>query len=213
MHFAAVNLRATNFEQNIFWHSSTKNNRHALTLLVAVTYTYACSQASVCESQASVCARFLGRGREWYTRLQPCVWARLISRNATYKMSHVTNVDESCHTYESVSSHMRMDVLLEPPALRHVTCTNRSREIYEKAMSHMWMSHARYMNESCHMYQLLIWRNTTLSVSCHVYAWVMSDICMGLITNVNQSYHIYESCLAITHFTQKASRLMYICIY
>ena len=44
-------------------------------------------------------------------------------------MSHVTHMNESCHTHEWVMSHT-----------------------YEWVMSHMWMSHVTHMNESCHTY-------------------------------------------------------------
>ena len=56
-------------------------------------------------------------------------------------MSHVTHMNESCHTYEWVMSHIWMS---------HVTHMNESRHTYEWVMSHIWMSHVTYMNESCH---------------------------------------------------------------
>jgi len=150
-----------------------QNNRHALTLLVAVTYTYACSQASVCESQASVCARFLGRGRECYTRLQPCIWARLISRNATYKMSHVTNVDESCHTYESVSSHTGM------LCFARTTCIASHHAMYTQVPLNIWKSHVSYVNESCKIHEWIISHESITNLTQHHLQCVMPRMCMS----------------------------------
>jgi len=60
------------------------------------------------------------------------------------RMSHVTRMNASCHTYEWVMSHMWMS---------HVTHMNESCHAYEWVMSHMWMSHVTHMNESCHAYE------------------------------------------------------------
>ena len=65
-------------------------------------------------------------------------------------LSHVTRMNESCHTYEWVMSHIWMS---------HVTHMNESCHTYEWVMSHVWISHVTRMNESC-----------------HTYKWVMSHI-------------------------------------
>jgi len=49
-------------------------------------------------------------------------------------MSHVTDMNESCHTYEWVMSHIWTS---------HVT--------HEWVMSQIWTSRVTHMNESCHM--------------------------------------------------------------
>jgi len=74
-------------------------------------------------------------------------------------IGHVTHVDESCHTYEWVISHIRMS---------HVTHINESCHTYEWVMSHIWMSHVKHMNESCHTHE-----------------WVMLHIWMGNVTYMN----------------------------
>ena len=74
----------------------------------------------------------------------------------TKGMSHVTHINEPCHTYEWVMSHIWMS---------HVTHMNEPCHTYEWVMSHMRMSHVTYMNESCHTYE-----------------WVMSHICMSRAT-------------------------------
>ena len=87
-------------------------------------------------------------------------------------MSHVTHMNESCHTYEWVMSHIWMS---------HVTHMKESCHTYEWAMSHIWMSHATRMNESCH--------TSYMNVSCHA----MSRTCapkaqeqaVGHVTHIN----------------------------
>jgi len=55
------------------------------------------------------------------------------------RISHVTQTNESCHTYEWVMWHTRMS---------HVTHTNESCDTYEWVMSHIRMSHVTHTNES-----------------------------------------------------------------
>jgi len=74
-------------------------------------------------------------------------------------MSHVTHMNESCHTYKSVMSHIWMS---------HVTHMNESWHTYGWVISHM--------NESCHTYEWImshIWMRHVMShiwmrlVKCH----------------------------------------------
>ena len=86
--------------------------------------------------------------------------------------SHVTSLNESCHTYEWVMSRIWMC---------QVTHMNESCHASEWVMSRIWMSHVTYMNESCHISECVmsrIWMShvTHLNESCHVYEWVMSHI-------------------------------------
>ena len=76
-------------------------------------------------------------------------------------MSHVTLMNESCHTYEWVMSHIWMS---------HVTLMNESCHTYETVMQHKcfhlaptvavgaWMCvcHVTHMNESCHTYETVM---------------------------------------------------------
>ena len=76
------------------------------------------------------------------------------------KKSHVTHVNEACHTYERVMSHLWMG---------HVTHMNGSCLTWEWVMpqlwmslvthkcimSYVWMSHVTPVNESCHTYSEL----------------------------------------------------------
>jgi len=70
-------------------------------------------------------------------------------------MSHVTRMNESCHTDEWVMSHMWMSChkyewVMSHIWMSHVTRMNESCQTHEWVMSHIWMSHVAHMNESCH---------------------------------------------------------------
>jgi len=138
--------------------------------------------------------------------------------------NHVTRMNESCHTYERVMSHVWMS---------HVTRMNESCQTYERVMSHVWMSHVTRMNESCHTYERVMSRKWTSYVrlvdeSCHAHVvmshvthmnewnWLcnVSLLCMGVVnrdTRMNESCHTYEwvmshdewviSCISMNHVT------------
>ena len=74
-------------------------------------------------------------------------------------MSHVTHMEESCHTYGWVMSHIWMS---------HVTHMEESCHTYGWVMSHIWMSYVTHMDESC-----------------HTYGWVMSHMWMSHVTHMN----------------------------
>ena len=71
--------------------------------------------------------------------------------------SHVTHLNESCCTLEWVTSHTKRrghDVA----ACVRVTHMNESCHTYKWSMPHIWMSHTTHISESCHKYE---W------VTCH----------------------------------------------
>jgi len=77
-------------------------------------------------------------------------------------------MNESCHTYEWVMSHV------ESSQVAHI---NESRNKYEWVMSHIWMSHVTHMNESCHTYEWVmshIWkrRGAHSIESCRKNRWL-----------------------------------------
>ena len=129
-------------------------------------------------------------------------------------MSHVTHMDESCHTHtcqtddqmfvsttEWVMSHTnkschtckcqrdKLDACGIDP-MSHVTHMNESCHTYEWDMSHTWMSHVTHMNESRDTYEWICFTCTNeschmshirmSSVTCHTYNWVTShpDVCI-----------------------------------
>jgi len=65
----------------------------------------------------------------------------------TVWMSHVTHMNESCHTYEWVMAHIRMS---------HVTDMNQSCHTYEWVMSNTCMRHVKHINASCHTHKCVM---------------------------------------------------------
>jgi len=102
--------------------------------------------------------------------------------------SHVTHMNESCHTYEWVMSHIWMIHVTNMNESCHKyewvvlhtdgVCTqqqlSRSCRTYEWVMSHIWMSHVTHVSESCFTYE-----------------WVMSHKWMGHVTHMDESCHTH----------------------
>jgi len=65
------------------------------------------------------------------------------------RMSHVTHMDESCHTCEWVMPHVRMSHVTNINGPRH---TRESRLAYDEVIQRIRMSHGTLTNESCHTY-------------------------------------------------------------
>ena len=111
-------------------------------------------------------------------------------------MSHVTHIDESCHTHERVMSHIWTS---------HVTRMNESCHTYEWVKSHVWMSHVTHMNESCHTSEWVmslqvvrtLWFTTyecevaCMNMSCHTYERVMSHYECE-VTHMDMSRHTWR---------------------
>jgi len=76
-------------------------------------------------------------------------------------MSHVTHMNESCHTYEWVMSHIRSS---------HVTCKLVMSHVKEAC--HVWMSHGSllFYARKREVEEVL----SNMNVSCHACEWVMS---------------------------------------
>ena len=107
----------------------------------------------------------------WYEWVMSHIW-----------MSHVTHMNESCHTREWVMSHIRMS---------HVTHMNESCNTLEWVMSHVWMSNITHMSKSYHTHAPAVGaipRHRTTSVP-HTYDWVISSIWTSHITHINTSCH------------------------
>ena len=105
-------------------------------------------------------------------------------------MSHVTHMNESCHTHEWVMSHIWMS---------HVTHMNESCHTHEWVMSHTWMSHVTHINESCHTHE-----------------WVMSHTWMNMwLGQVANIVHMFEHAPFIHEDVQNygCQPLAYWCVY
>ena len=146
---------------------------------------------------------------------------RIVS-HVTHMMSHVTHINESCHTCEWFMSHIWVShvthmyiCMIAQDAweglrvmshiwvrnvthmMSHVTHMSESCQIYEWVMSHIWVSHVTHLSESCHTYEWVmahIWVSyvTHMSESWQTYEWVMSHIWMSHVTHMNESCHTYE---------------------
>jgi hypothetical protein len=98
-------------------------------------------------------------------------------------MSHVTHMNESCHTYEWVMSHMKeLCCTYECIILTYEEVSIFAwRGWYFPCLSLMWTQHAAHMNE---------W--------CHTCEWVMSHIwiCHAVHANVSWARHVWMSYVA-----------------
>jgi len=86
-------------------------------------------------------------------------------------------MNESCHTYEWVMSHIWMS---------HVTHINESWHVYERVMSHI-LSHVNHIDISFYTYVYL-----TSWESCHTYECVMARIRTSQVIRMNESWYVYE---------------------
>ena len=83
-------------------------------------------------------------------------------------------MNESCHIYEWVMSHICMS---------HATHMDESCHTYEWVMSHVWMRRVTHMNESSHTNKC----DTVVDASCHIHPWVVSHNLMSHVTRMNES--------------------------
>jgi len=72
-----------------------------------------------------------------------CIW--LILSCEFYSVRHVTRMNESCHTYEWVMSHIQIS---------HVTHINESCHAHALVESNIWTSHGTCRSESCHTHYI-----------------------------------------------------------
>ena len=111
-------------------------------------------------------------------------------------MSHVTRMNESCHTHPELQNSRKSQ------SLGLVIHMKDSCHTYELVRSHICMSHVTRMNESCHTHpelqNLRKSQSTTekasigksrwlINNSRHMYEWVMTNIWTSHVTNVHKS--------------------------
>jgi len=110
--------------------------------------------------------------------------------------SHVTHMNQSCHTHEFVMPHTWIS---------HVTHMNQSCHTHEWVMSHTWvgmfymtyMSHVTRVFESRHAYE---WVTSPIFMSCHTKsrhrAWTITSRVWSHVTHMRESCrtHTSESC-------------------
>jgi len=109
-------------------------------------------------------------------------------------MNHVTQMNESWHTYEWVMAHGHADrhkstFTQNIPHtidscliwLSHITHMYKLHHFCKCAIAHVRMSHTIHMNESFHIFQLVTYEWVLLD-SDHWYEWVISRTKMSHIT-------------------------------
>jgi len=123
-------------------------SRHAYECVTSHTWMSPCSARSCVR-----CSRTFAAYDEWvmsHTLIRPChIWvmshARMVHFHRCVQlcqvlahlcrlqwMSHVTHMNEACHTHEGAKAHM-----------------NESRWTHKRVTSRAWMSHVTNMNEPC----------------------------------------------------------------
>jgi len=112
-----------------------------------------------------------------------CTYLRDVFLSSHIWVSHVTHMNEPCHTCDWVMSHKCMNhvTCVTWIVMSHVTrvdqivlytCVTRPIHLCDIFLSsHIWMSHVTYMNESC-----------------HVYRWVASHIWMSHVTDIKETF-------------------------
>jgi len=112
-----------------------------------------------------------------------------------FSLSHVTHTNESCHTYERVTSHMS-----------HVTHMNESRHTCESVTSHIWW----VMSRVCHVTHTHEWYHAYGWVMCHVWL-IMSRTQLGHVRGM-WHMHMRLSQYGI-HVTPPFAWILYTYIY
>ena len=65
--------------------------------------------------------------------------------------------------------------------MSHVMCANEARQICGWVTLNIWMSHVKYVNESCHTFS----DPDLTAIGTRIYEWVMLRVCMRHITDMN----------------------------
>jgi len=123
--------------------------------------------------------------------------------------SHVTYMNEPCHMYEWVMSHVWMNRIFKDipvavaTAIRHAICMYQC--IHKYIISHAWMSHVTYMSEPYHMYEWVMshmWMNRIFKDISVLGAY--GNVCINAsrhachmwtshVTHMNESRHTCKS--------------------
>ena len=118
---------------------------------------------------------------------------------ARVAMRQVTHINESCHTHEHPLSTRTYHFQCARIAMSHVTHMNHTCHTHKRVMSHIWTSHdaplLRLMIDTCHTY--------SINESWHMYKKVISHISkvtshmwMRHVTRAHAACHTYEWCMS-----------------
>ena len=110
-------------------------------------------------------------------------------------MRHVTTLmNESCHTYECIISHIWMSHVKHMSESCHASHMNASCHTYEWVMSHIGMSHVTHMNASFHIYEWSM-SHTYTSPSCHTHLKKDREISYSTcMSEILQDINKWKSC-------------------
>jgi len=102
-------------------------------------------------------------------------------KDNVYERIWVTlHMNESCHTYECVTSHIWMS---------HVTHMHESRHTYAWVTSHICMSHVTHMHDMA-LRELNLtyeWVVSHMNESCHI--WMSRVTYEWVVSHINKAYH------------------------
>jgi len=121
------------------------------------------------------------------------------------RMSHVTHMNESCHTRRSHVTHTNESC---HTWRSHATHTNKSCHKYEWDMSHTWRSHVTRKRDTSHAWMSHVIHSKE---PCHTHEWVMSHTRRNHTTHMNESCHMHERVMShiwmchVTHTTNTIS--------
>ena len=111
-------------------------------------------------------------------------------------MSHVTYMNESCHTYE-LRANLLSVLMLGSSSITHM---NESRHAYEWVMSHIWTSHVTHERVTWLIHLFLCWcwvlhlsHTRWLICMCdmtHSYVWHDSFICVTWLIHMCDMTHL-----------------------
>jgi len=117
-------------------------------------------------------------------------------------MSHVTHMNESCHTYgwdmsHMWTSHVTHERVVSHAWMSHVTHMNTSRHVWQKhrghfkrrktQQQHISMGHVTHVNEALQQRHTSMCHVTQIHESCHAYQCVMSRLWMRLLMDIKEA--------------------------
>jgi len=103
-------------------------------------------------------------------------------------MSHVTYMNESCHTYE-LRANLLSVLMLGSSSITHM---NESRHAYEWVMSHIWTSHVTHERVTwlIHLFSVLMLGSSSITYKMtHLYVWHDSFICVTWLIHMCDMTH------------------------
>ena len=192
------------FDQHmIVWHDSfTFATRLIYTCDVTHSYTLRASKNVFCSCVGDFVS--ISTCKEHLTYVKESCHVRMSHVTKINEMCHTcewdisTRINESCRTYRycQVSLKNESNLRYAKRELSHIqneSCHTYEQNIFlpacsthEGVMSHIWMSHVTHTNESCRTYEWVMSHIWLIESYC-TYEWVMSHTWMSHIAHMNES--------------------------